>query len=74
MPSSNVLYVEKNPSNKVKRVYVVSLLDYAKITFAFTARENFLSFYLVFKSESHLMGHINTNNILAWIVGYSVRV
>ena len=31
-------------------------------------------FYLVFISESHLMGHINTNNILVCIVGYSVKV
>ena len=74
MLPSNVLYVEKNPSNKIKQDYVASLLDYAKINFAFTARENFLSFYLVFISETHLMGPVNTNNILACIVSYSVRV
>ena len=71
-----MLYVEKNPSKKIKQDYVASLLDYAKITFAFTARENFLSFYLglLFISESQLMGPVITNNILACIVGYSVRV
>ena len=48
MPPSNEAfsYVEKNPSNKIRRDYVVSFLDYAKITFAFTARENFLFFLL----------------------------